>query len=338
MSEPGLHKSAGTFPIFRRSAFARAIVTFLLLAVLFWMVAARLEIGWRDTWEMVSSTNPWWYLAAFVTHYATFAFRGARWRLLIINASRGDSNASEVPSYFSLSRIILIGWFVNSVAWFRAGDAYRAYLYARDSGTSFSRSIGIVLADRVIDLFAVASLMLLGIAAMVVQGVVNPPVRLLAAATVFLLLIVAGLFAMSRTRNWLTDRLPGRLSKAYQHFHTGAIGSFGRMPIVAVLGLLSWMCEVGRLYLVVLAVGVQITWGLAVFVPMANGLLAAFPLTPGGLGVVEAGVTGLLQLELLVEAAIAVTIVDRTISYFSVIVTGGFAFLIKLIRPVTGVN
>ena len=73
------------------------------------------------------------------------------------------------------------------------------------------------------------------------------------------------------------------------------MGSFGRLPLVFGLGVLGWMCEVGRLFFVLKALGVSVALGLVLFVPMANGLLSAIPLTPGGLGIVETGVSGLLQ-------------------------------------------
>ncbi len=111
------------------------------------------------------------------------------------------------------------------------------------------------------------------------------------------------------------------------------MGSFDRLPIVLGLGVLGWMCEVGRLFFVVKALGVSVALGLVLFVPMANGLLSAVPLTPGGLGVVETGVSGLLQLELTEwEIALAVALVDRTISYFSIILTGGTAFALRQLR------
>ena len=65
---------------------------------------------------------------------------------------------------------------------------------------------------------------------------------------------------------------------------------------------------------------------------MANGVLSAIPITPGGIGIVETGVSGALQLELSVEVAIAVALVDRSISYVSIIVTGGAAFFVRQFR------
>ena len=51
-----------------------------------------------------------------------------------------------------------------------------------------------------------------------------------------------------------------------------------------------------------------------------------------GLGFVEAGVTGLLGLELSFEIAVAIVLVDRTISFLSTIVFGGLIFFIRQIN------
>ena len=125
--------------------------------------------------------------------------------------------------------------------------------------------------------------------------------------------------------------LPQRARDIYKRFHDGTISSFGRMHLVFALGVAGWLCEVGRLFCVVMAVGSPIALGLVLFVPMANGALTAVPLTPGGLGVVETGVSGLLRLELAVEAAIAVALVDRTISYISTVFFGGLVFAARQI-------
>jgi uncharacterized protein (TIRG00374 family) len=122
------------------------------------------------------------------------------------------------------------------------------------------------------------------------------------------------------------------VGEVYHRFHDATLGSLRRIPLVLALGVAGWLCEAGRLALVIQAVGVNVALGLVLFVPMANGLLTAVPLTPGGLGVVETGVSGLLRLELAVELAIAVALVDRTISYLSVVLAGGVAFAVRQLR------
>jgi uncharacterized protein (TIRG00374 family) len=302
-----------------------------VLAVLVALLITRLDIAWSDTWDRMRDMNPWWYLLAVLVHYTTFVFRGARWRVLLTNAAKDDDPPTPPPSTLYCGRVILMSWFANSITFFRMGDAYRAYAYAEDTKTSFPRSAGTVLADRLVDLTIVGVLMGAGILILLIGGQIDPPLILVVVAASLIGLIVVGLAGMAVASRWIVPRLPRRAGAVYHRFHDGTMSSFGRLHLVFALGLLGWLAEVGRLYFVVQALGVPVALGLIVFVPMANGLLSAIPLTPGGLGVVETGVSGLLQLQLGLdlEVALAIALVDRTISYLSIIVTGGTAFALR---------
>ncbi len=325
--------AAGSDLSLRRTLISpRTALSSVVLAAALLLLVTRFDIAWSETWEAVRGINPWWYALAVAVHYLTFVFRGARWRLLLANAARYDEEPPPLPSALYAGRIILMSWFVNSVAWFRVGDAYRAYVYATDSGASFSRSAGTVLADRVIDLTVVITLMAAGIVLLLIGGQVRPPLLLVLVAGGLLGAVAGALLVMRLTHRWVAPKLPRRIERVYQRFHEGTMGSFDRLPLVLALGLAGWMCEVGRLFFVLNALGVSVALGLVLFVPMANGLLSAVPLTPGGLGIVETGVSGLLQLELTVEVALAVALVDRTISYLSIILTGGAAFAVRQLR------
>jgi uncharacterized protein (TIRG00374 family) len=96
---------------------------------------------------------------------------------------------------------------------------------------------------------------------------------------------------------------------------------------VTCLGLLGWLAEVSRFYLVAKALGLNIGLALVVFLALANSLLSLAP-TPGGFGAVESGVAGLaVRLSRLSgSAAAALVLVDRFISYVSIIVVGGLLF------------
>lgn len=305
-------------------------IPLVALVLVIALLTNKVDIGFSDTWEHITTLNPWWYAVAFVSHYSTFIFRGARWRVLIANAHR--HGGGPPPSVAYAGRIILMAWFANSVTWFRMGDAYRAYAYASDTNTSFPRSMGTVMADRFVDLAVVALLITIGVGALFIGGQIVPPVFLVGVAVGALMVVGAGLVAMVLARRWVAPRLPEKMREMYHRFHDGTMGSFGRMPLVLALGIAGWLCEAGRLFCVVMAVGTPVALGLVLFVPMANGLLTAVPLTPGGLGLVETGVTGLLGLELAVEAALAVALVDRSISYVSIVVVGGAAFVARQIQ------
>ena len=62
---------------------------------------------------------------------------------------------------------------------------------------------------------------------------------------------------------------------------------------------------------------------------LIGSLLTAVPLSPAGLGIVEAGVVGVLTVAYGVPLpeATAIALLDRVISVFSVIVLGSIAYL-----------
>ena len=309
----------------RRFLSLPTLVSFAVVVALVTLLGTRFDVEWSRTGEVLSSANPWWFVLAIAVHYTTFIFRGARWRLLLGNVTPPEER-DHLPSTFYCGAVILMGWFANSVTWFRLGDAYRAYAYADDSGASFPRSMGTVVADRVVDLSVVLVMMVAGLVVLYVGGQVRPSPLFLVVAVALLAAVLAGLLAMYLLRRWVAPRLPARMEAAYHGFHAGTMGSFRRLHLVFALGVLGWLAEVGRLFLVLQALGISAALGLVVFVPMANGLLTAVPLTPGGLGIVETGVIGLLMLEMAREEAVAVVLVDRSISYLSIVVFGGLAF------------
>jgi hypothetical protein len=103
--------------------------------------------------------------------------------------------------------------------------------------------------------------------------------------------------------------------------------------MVAFLTLLIWTTEALRLLFVVDAMGFDISLGIsgAFFVALVASLLTAVPFTPAGLGIVEAGIVGLLTVVYQADAneAAAIAVVDRAISVLSVIVLGFLAYLLS---------
>ena len=133
-------------------------------------------------------------------------------------------------------------------------------------------------------------------------------------------------------------RMPPWLALRYERFHQGTMGSFQRIPMVTVWGLMGWAAEIARMLLVVEALGFDIGLALVVFLTLANSLLTLVP-TPGGVGAVESGVGGLaVRLSSLsATSAAALVLVDRAITYVSVIILGAALFVLRqtLLRPET---
>ena len=282
--------------------------------------------------SLILAANPALVLAAFLIFYAGFPMRGLRWKILL----RGTG--LKVPTRDS-TEIIFLSWLVNCVVPAKLGDVYRAYLLKINSTASLSRTFGTVFIERILDLCAIA---LLGIAAgywSFRDGLPEIIEVVFVIAFVVVLALMVGLFTMRNfgRRIIIAMRfLPHQVLELYDRFEQGVFGAIGmrQMPVLALLTGLIWMTESLRLYFVVQALAfpdVQMGVSGAVFVALIGSLLTAVPLSPAGLGIVEAGVVGVLTVAygISLPEATAIALLDRVISVFSVIVLGSIAYVLS---------
>ena len=282
--------------------------------------------------KLILAADPALLLAAFLVFYAGFPMRGLRWAILL----RGTG--MRVPVKDS-TEIIFLSWLVNCVVPAKLGDVYRAYLLKINSTASLSKTFGTIFIERVLDICAIA---LMGIAAgywSFRDGL--PPVIELVFGIAFgvVVVLMIGLFTMRNFgRQIITAMrfLPHKVLELYDRFEQGVFGAIGmrQLPVLAVLTGLIWMTEGIRLYFVVQALGFpDVSMGLsgAVFVALIGSLLTAVPLSPAGLGIVEAGVVGVLTVAygISLPEALAIALLDRVISVFSVILFGSIAYAIS---------
>ena len=325
---PAADRSAPALPK-RRLFSLPTLLLFAVLAAFLYFLATRFDADWRSTLASIRHINPWLYALAFASYYLSFSVRGQRWRMLARNTGELDRlpNA-RLPSALSSALYIIIGWFVNSITWLRLGDGYRAYLFARHSGGSFSWSLGVVLAERMLDILAVLIILLVSAIALTVlaDGIAS---IVLLVVWITIALVVAALCVLLLMRLWgarVARFLPSRIEAEYNRFHSGAIGSMKHIPALTLAGVIGWLLEIARMGLVVEALGMSAPLALIAITALCAAILSTAPI-PGGVGVVEPGIIGLLLLTLGRQDAVAVALVDRSITLLSVIVVGGALFL-----------
>ena len=322
------NKQAQAVSLKRRFFSAPTLVSFAIAAALISFLAARFNVDWAATWDNIRGLNPWLYLVAVLAYYLSFVFRGLRWRILAQNAGYRSSPQARLPSAPHFSQLILIGWFVNSITWFRLGDAYRAYALSEDSRGSFPWSLGTVLAERVLDVAIVLGLLVVSAIFLSTARDSTTSSYILIAASAMASVLMAMLLAMKLLGARLARFLPHRFEVAYHRFHQGTLGSFKQLPLLVGLGLMGWVLEMARLYFVVRALDLSISLALVPVVALGHAILSTVP-TPGGIGAVEPGVTGLLLLGLDRHDAVSTTLVDRSITYVSVVVIGLLVFSLR---------
>jgi len=301
-----------------------SIVFGLALVVLLFVFVLKLD--WGLLWQEILGANVWFLLAAFAVYYLTFPIRGARWAFIL---RRAGTRIGLVPA----TEILFLSWFVNCLVPAKLGDLYRAWLLKGNYGGSASRTVGTVFIERIADVIVIFGLALAA-GFWSFRGRNRSDVDLLFLAgfvvAALLVLFVIGL-RFYGTR--LTRFLPERAQELYQRFHEGSTGALTARSIPVILALtgIIWLLEGARVYFVIHALNLPAVSHLgisaSVFVALAAALLTAIPLTPAGIGFVEAGIVGALVIYGVAhEPATAVALVDRAISIVTVIILGGIAY------------
>jgi uncharacterized protein (TIRG00374 family) len=316
----------------RRLRQPRTIASLIVPLVLLVLVVVNLpgfELERLPT--LIAAVNPLLLLAAFAIFYLGFPLRGLRWALILRDTGFriGARDATE---------IIFLSWLVNCLVPAKLGDLYRAWLLKINSTVSLSRTFGTVFIERVLDLFAIA---VLGLAAgfwSFRDGLPGEIQLVFGVGVAVVVALAVGLLTLRNFGRRILVRLPvpHRIVEYYDRFEEGVFGAIGlrRLPPLVVLTGLIWTTEAMRLYLVVQALGlpdVQLGISGAFFVALIGSLLTAVPLSPAGLGIVEAGVIGVLTTAYNVSPteAGAIALLDRTISVLSIILFGSIAYAVS---------
>ena len=281
--------------------------------------------------ELILQANPLLFLLAFAVFYLGFPLRGYRWASLL----RATGVRIKVKDS---TEIIFLSWLVNCVVPAKLGDVYRAYLLKINSTTSLSRTFGTVFIERIFDLFAIATL---GLAAgfWSFRSGMPPAIQVVFVIGIVVMLALGlGMFTLRSfgRRMVVALPLPQRIVEFYDRFAEGVFGAVAvrALPRLGLVTGLIWATESLRLYFVIQALGFpDVALGIsgAVFVALIGSLLTAVPLSPAGLGIVELGVAGVLNVAYGVPLpeATAIVLLDRVISVFSIIVLGSIAYALS---------
>jgi uncharacterized membrane protein YbhN (UPF0104 family) len=286
----------------RRFFNPRTLLSFALGFAILAFLFTRVQIDVGAILDWVRQANPALLVLAFLAFYATFPVRAFRWRRLLDNVEltthEEGGRRLGVPV---LSEIIFLGWFANCIVPAKLDVVVLFLLMLAATGLSFGRAIPA----------EVLVLMQIGFGLVV--------------------LVVVGLVSMRRLRPLVERVLPARLHAQYGRFEHGTLNSFRGIPALVALSGLAWAGEVARLYLVTLSLGLGgIAQSVIVFVALAAALMTTLPLTPAGLGFAEGAIVGVLLLAARAglapgvdeHAAASIALLDRGISYWSLIAVG----------------
>lgn len=234
--------------------------------------------------------------------------------------------------------------------------AVLAYVYRREATISINRSLAAVSVAELLIAIASTGVTVGGLALLVALGPVTPLVSWLAVGA--LILAVGG--TLTGTLVWyrretvrrVVDAAAAFVARAVNRLAPGSGERFspaaveetvaeyvralstvsGRRRAVAITfgyAVAGWLALVGAMYVSGLAVGYSVPIAVALFVVPIGGYATVLPV-PGGLGGYELGVAGVLHLlgGLGLAEALAVTLLFRVCSYWTVIAVGAVATML----------
>lgn len=324
----------------RRSTLFALLFTIILVAG---VVRAATSFDLAEVATTLNRAQPAWILVALAASWSTFPLRGLRWRMIL-------SASGLAISRRAATEILTLSFWVNCVLPAKMGDVYRGWLLKHNGAGSFGNAMGTVIAERLVDLATVA---LLGAASTFVAfGGKLPPTALaltaialgVAAATTLLLLVARGFAAALVYALPLPDAIKGGFTNAATSLRAGSGVRVIRTALP--LSIAIWIGESIRLAASAAALGLfvvnpaagEIGIASAIFVALVSAVLTVVPFTPAGIGIVEAGMVGILValFGFTPESAIALALLDRLVGVGSLVVGGGALFTLSPYRRGVG--
>lgn len=323
-----------SFSITNSSSFAPRGRLFVLLGlgVATWAGLIAL-FGGQTVVQVIATANPWWLLLAAAVHYSSFAVRGHRWQQLLGMMGRR-------VDYFYTTGLLIAGWFVSALLPARAGDFMRIGVLRLDSSRHapipVADSLGSVVLERALDILAIVGLgLVFGWAVLQSQA----PGWLLAsyaAAVALLMALIVVVLLAPPVIAWLRRWSQRRFWQALLDFGDQLAASLRlllrrprRAALVTIESLYIWLCDALVVWFVLRSINAVLPFEIAAFVALTVDVLAAAPITPGGVGQIDAAyaaIFSLLPATTLGSSAFnigAAVLLVRFITYWSFLVFSG---------------
>jgi uncharacterized protein (TIRG00374 family) len=302
----------------------------VLLAVAFGVIVYVALTVYADAAKLklkLAEFNYWLVLPALALAAINYLVRFVKWQYYL-----GRLEVS-VPPMESL--LVFLSGFVLTVTPGKLGEVVKSYLLREVRNVPMARTAPIVVAERVTDLVALILLMLIGVftyrAGVLGMLVGAGFVAVFLAFVAWRRLALGVLRIMGRLP--LIRRVGHKLEEAYESM--AVLVAPTPLLVATVLSTVAWFCECAGFYLIISGFpGASASLHTSTFIYSSMTIAGALSFLPGGLGVTEAGMTGLLpRLGQGIDGAVAVgaTFVTRVCTlWFAVLV--GFVALVWLRR------
>lgn len=258
----------------------RSISLAIVVTVVLYVGMATLA-DWEAFGAAVSALPGLLWVQVVVLSLLSYFLRFARWHHFIVALGHKVLILHNLEIYLAAFALTLTPG--------KAGETIRT-VYLHPYGVSYPHSIGAFVSERLLDLVAVGAL-----ASMAVS--MFPEQRLWMFAAIACIVIVT-LLLRSRLLSLIGRRAAGSSVVGHAANLVATVRfllSGRRVAVAAPLSLMAWMAQGVSLYLIVDALGYELTASTVVAIYCLSILAGAASFIPGGLGATEAAIALLLS-------------------------------------------
>jgi uncharacterized protein (TIRG00374 family) len=248
--------------------------------------------GYSQVYETIKNASIYYVLLGFFAITMAFFMRTWRWSVLL------RTSGYVIPRDI-LFKSLMFGFLLNYFIPARAGDIARGAALKAAEKTPLGISLSTIVIERAMDMLTLA--ILLGTGVMLVAKT-NTMVMIASAALVIAFLLVLMLIFAYKYDEFISRKLGRRFPNISGFMQTMKEGLYrmynnpSALILAVALSLPVWLFEVSGIYIAAKAIGYEIPFSLAIVAGITSFLGQTIPITPGGIGVYEGTLAGVLAL------------------------------------------
>ncbi|RJS80998.1 TIGR00374 family protein [Methanophagales archaeon] len=263
--------------------------------------------GFSEVFDILRTVSLYWVLLSGGCILSTFILRTWRWSVLL-------RSAGYVVPRGMLFKCIMFGWLLNYLLPARVGDIARGVALKTTEKKPLGMSLSTIVLERVFDMLTLAFLLALP-ATLFYQ---EQFLWLEALAIGIAVALVLVLFIVYKFEGYIVRVLKNRFSKIKESICLLKEGLDGikkntaAMALCFALSVPIWLFEIASIFFAAKAIGFDIHFLFAAVSGIAAFIAQALPVTPAGIGVHEASITGILALfGISTSVGVSIALVDH---------------------------
>ena len=227
------------------------------------------KVNIEDIYSALSNANLIYIFTAFITTFATFILRSFRWKILL------DSPKDlELQKYISTTHI---GYFLNNMLPFRAGDLARAKLLSSNSDNiKFSFLVGSLVAEKIIDLWIVGLFSIF----LILFGF-NNVLGLELSVAILLLYIITSFIIFGN--NSLANKMQKQFSITKNFIDGYLLVSKNKIKLGGI-SILLWCSFVVYMYMLLKSVNIDLSFQQYIGITVITSIVTSLPVAPAAIG------------------------------------------------------